>query len=35
MPFASFLSAGGEAEFGGRVPVCWNSNKMGVDIEQL
>ena len=35
MPFSFNLTAGGEAEFGGGMPVCWNSNKMGVDIEQL
>ena len=38
MPFSSNLIAGGEAEFGDRLPVRWNSNQeaeMGVDIGQL
>jgi hypothetical protein len=38
MPVSSNLIAGGEAEFGGGLPVCWNSNQeaeMGVDIAQL
>ena len=35
MPFSSNLSSGDEAEFGGEVPVCWNSKQdhgMGIDI---
>ena len=30
MPFSFNLNAGGEAEFGGGMPVCWNSNNMVV-----
>ena len=27
MPFSSNLNSGDEAEFGGEVPVCWNSKQ--------
>jgi hypothetical protein len=34
MPFSFNLTAVGKAEFGVGMPVCWNSNMMGVDIER-